>query len=277
MTHQVYKLSAFPKEKHGGNKAGVVVYADALSTDQKQQIAAKIGFSETAFVSKSDIADFKVEFFTPNSEVDLCGHATIATFNQLRNLGIISTGIYTQETKVGVLELKVEEDFVYMTQNTPLFLDEISFVKVNECFYGDIDVNPELPIQIVSTGIKEIFLPMRNQEELDHLLPNFEKIVKLSKELDVIGIHAFTLDDEVDAYSRNFAPLVGIPEESATGTSNGALGCYLYRYQNQKNRYILRQGYSMNKPSEIITIVETEGDTITKVEVGGTAVLLEEE
>ena len=101
----VYKLSSFPKEGHGGNEAGVVLDADSLKDKEMLKIAKEVGFSETAFVSNSNVADFKVRFFTPVNEVSLCGHATIATFNLLRDKEIISPGIYTQETKAGILKL----------------------------------------------------------------------------------------------------------------------------------------------------------------------------
>jgi PhzF family phenazine biosynthesis protein len=104
MEIKVYTLNAFAKTDHGGNPAGVVLDPDSLSAHDMQKVAAKVGFSETAFVKKSNSADFKVVFFTPNGEVDLCGHATIATFYLLANKGIVQAGKYTQETKAGVLK-----------------------------------------------------------------------------------------------------------------------------------------------------------------------------
>lgn len=101
MDIKVYTLNAFAKTENGGNPAGVVLSADTLSPADMQKISAKAGFSETAFVKKSEIADFKVDFFTPNNQVDLCGHATIATFYMLANKDLIKAGTYTQETKAG--------------------------------------------------------------------------------------------------------------------------------------------------------------------------------
>jgi len=93
---------------------------------------------------------------------------------------------------------------------------------------------------------------------------------------NTIGIHVFSVDETVDAYGRNFAPVVGIDEESATGTSNGALSCYLYRYVTKKETYILRQGYSMNQPSELYSKLDLDGDEIAHVWVGGKAKIFEE-
>jgi len=270
----LYHVSAFPKTEFGGNKAGVYLEADELTEKEMKKIAHKVGYSETAFVMKSDIADFKVRFFTPTSEVDLCGHATIATFNLLRDLKIIKTGVHTQETKVGVLSLDVQENMVFMEQKPPTFYEEVDLKDINMCFRNKKFVHEDLPIQIVSTGLKEIFIPIKDVETLNKLKPNFEEIIALSVKYKVIGVHAFAVSEDVDAYGRNFAPYVGIDEESATGTSNGALSCYLSKYVIKKEEYILRQGYSMNLPSEIYSRIEYKDKNISKVFIGGTAKII---
>ena len=276
MDLHIYKLTSFPKVSYGGNEAGVVLGADLLNDKEMLKIASDVGFSETAFVSKSEVADYKVRFFTPIEEVSLCGHATIATFNLLRDEGLIKPGIYSQETKAGVLKLDVKENIVFMEQNNPIYGQIIEPVEVSNCFYNDEYVNMKLPIVILSTGMREIFLPINSVKKLNNLTPNIEEIIKLSNKYNVIGIHAFSVTkDEVDAYGRNFAPIVGIDEESATGTSNGALGCYLNKYVNtSKKEFILRQGYSMNKPSEIITKLVIQNGNINTVWVGGSAKII---
>ncbi len=274
MMSNLFRLTAFPKTPYGGNKAGVYLNADNLSDEEMQKIASHVGFSETAFVMKSDKSDFKVRFFTPKNEVPLCGHATIATYNLLRDLKEIKTGYYTQETKAGILKLDVMKHAIYMEQPKPIFSETIPEKEFYSVFarYEPAD---NLKPQIVSTGLREIFLPVKNREVLDSLKPLQTKILALSQKYDVIGVHAFCLDDEVDVYGRNFAPAVGINEESATGTSNGALGCYLYEHVTKKSIYVLRQGYSMEKPSEIITRLQIKDDVITSVWVGGSANILE--
>ncbi|HHQ0973038.1 TPA: PhzF family phenazine biosynthesis isomerase, partial [Listeria innocua] len=77
MNISVYVASAFSKNNNGGNKAGVVLNEPTLTTQQKMAIAKQLGYAETAFVTDSKIADYKLEYFTPKEEVDLCGHATI--------------------------------------------------------------------------------------------------------------------------------------------------------------------------------------------------------
>lgn len=267
---KLYRLTAFPKTAGGGNKAGVYLDADNLSEARMQKIAKEVGYSETAFVTESDRADFRVRFFTPVSEVDLCGHATIATFNLLRDLGRIVPGEYTQETKAGILRLSVREKRVFMEQIPPFFGSTVSRSELAACFIG-LEFAYDLEPRIVSTGLREIFIPVKSREALFQLQPDFDKIIDLCRKYDTIGMHVFALDVEADAYSRNFCPLVGVNEESATGTSNGALGCYLFAYHEPKRQYVLRQGYNMGLPSEIITRLEISDQKITGVWVGGTA------
>lgn len=272
----IYKLRAFPKTEDGGNKAGVVLQSDNLKTSEMQFIAEEIGYSETAFVSMSRIADFKVRFFTPTNEVNLCGHATIATFNLMRDLGVIIPGMYTQETKAGILKIRVKENEVYMQQNLPMFSKPMKKQDVMKCFINLDFMSDELPIVIGSTGLREIFLPVKSVGHLNNLKPFYKEIMLASMKFNVIGIHAFALGDDCDAYGRNFAPIVGIKEESATGTSNGALGCYLAKFNFPQESFTLRQGYSMNQPSEIYTNLTLKGKNIVDVWVGGTAKIISE-
>jgi PhzF family phenazine biosynthesis protein len=271
--NQLYKLSAFPKNDKGGNKAGVYLFADELSENEMQDIAKEVGFSETAFVSKSIKADFKVRFFSPSEEVDLCGHATIATFSLLRDLNYVGLGTYTQETKVGVLSIKVEKNYVFMQQKKPYFGKTIHNNNIKTCF-NNIDFDHRFTPQIVSTGLKEIFVGVKNLEVLNNLKPNLNTIEELLIQTDTVGMHVFCLDHEVDAYGRNFIPIFGIEEESATGTSNGALSCYLYQHHHKKNAFTLRQGYAMNQPSEIKTSLIIQNQKIVDVWVGGTAIII---
>jgi len=276
MGNLVYRVTAFTEDINGGNLAGVVLDADLLSEEEMQKIAKEIGYSETAFVMKSLKADFRLRFFTPVAEVDLCGHATIATFNLLRDLGVIQVGGYTQETKAGNLKLQIKDKHVYMEQNLPEYYELIDKKEIELCFKNPIlEYLSHTPIQIVSTGLRDIMMPVKDIESLLALKPNFDMIDQISRKYDVTGIHAFCLNtlNGGEAHARNFAPRYGINEESATGTSNGALACYLMKYMENKYNgdFIIEQGYSMNKPSKIMVRLKTIDHKITEVYVGGSA------
>jgi PhzF family phenazine biosynthesis protein len=279
MRVKVYVLDSFTKAKSGGNPAGVVLGADGFSESDMKRIAMMAGFPETAFIQQSDKADFKTRFFTPNSEVDLCGHATIAAFSMLAKMGIIKEGKYMQETKAGILDIELHEDGkIFMTQNPPRFFERADRKNVVRCLnISEKQLLPELPIQIVSTGLRDILVPIKNMKTLLSIRPNFEEISKISKKYHSIGFHVFTLETKFGstAHCRNFAPLYGIPEESATGTANGALGCYLFKHgvitKEQAGSLVFEQGYSIGRPSEILVKLDVEGNKIKQVKVGGIA------
>ncbi|MFP7358856.1 PhzF family phenazine biosynthesis protein [Kurthia gibsonii] len=284
MRVKVYTVNSFAKSINGGNPAGVVLNADGLSDVEMKKIAGVVGFSETAFVMKSDLADFMVRFFTPNEEVDFCGHATIAVFHTISSKGYIKSGRYSQETKAGILDVQVMEDLsIMMNQNIPSYHEIIEKQEIADSLNITVDEMLEnLPVQIVSTALRDILVPIKSLDILNSINPDFKKVENISSKYNTVGYHIFTLEslNESNAHCRNFAPLYGIPEESATGTSNGALACYLYKYGKLKHDHItnisIEQGYSMERPSEIKIALTTKEKEITEVRVGGIALNLSE-
>ena len=275
MKVKIYVVSAFCKGSSGGNRAGVVLFCNELTEEQKRAISNRLGYAETAFVTKSNQADFRLEYFTPKEEVLLCGHATIASFALLKNLAMLARDVHTIETKAGILSVSTTNDMVFMEQSKPQYFEILEQNEVVDCF--DMDCISEIyPIQIVSTGLRDIILPLRDEEALHSMNPNFESISELSRKYDVVGIHAFALSGD-RIICRNFAPLYDVPEESATGTANCALASYLYKHGiDRKNEYVIEQGYSLNSPSEIIVkLVESDGE-ISCVFVGGCGCIVKE-
>ncbi len=291
MQISTYTINAFAKTPGGGNPAGVVVHADNLSVNQMKKIAAFLRLSETAFVMKSNVADFEIRFFTPADEVDLCGHATIGAFSVLRDLRIIKPGFYSQQTKAGLLSVEVRPDgMVMMNQTTPDFGGFIGIEEIADSLNIPADILcAECPIQIVSTGLRDILVPVRTLDGLNAIRPDFHKVSAISKRFHAVGFHLFTMESlyHSTAHCRNLAPLYGIPEESATGTASGALACYLFRHRAVLERQygrsrdfddgglVFEQGYSMGRPSEIRASLRIEGDEILEVRVGGTAMDLQ--
>ncbi len=284
MKIKAFTLNSFAKSIEGGNPAAVVFNADNLSENDMKKIAGIIGFSETAYVMKSNLADFKVRFFTPAEEVDLCGHATVAVYCLLSSLGKIKPGRYTQETKAGILKVEVMEDMsIIMNQALPNFYETICKEEIADSLnISAYEIDEDLPVQIVSTGLRDIIVPIKNIDILSAIKPDFEKVAEISRKYNTVGYHMFTLEslNGSDAHCRNLAPLYGIPEESATGTANGALACYLFKYDkiNLKSteRIVIEQGYSMGKPSEIIASLAIQDKEVVEVMVGGKALNLSE-
>lgn len=273
---EVYVMSAFSKNNSGGNKAGVVIQDYKLDDQEKLNVASRLGYSETVFLSGAEQADIKLEYFTPKGEVSLCGHATIAAFSLLNSLSRLTKSNYTIETKSGMLNIAISKGgLVFMEQNNPTYYDQLEHSIFKNCFNIDY-IAKNLPIQIVSTGLRDILIPVDNTEHLKDLTPNFKAISDVSKKMNVVGIHAFTLvdDENVTAICRNFAPLFGINEESATGTSNCALACYLFKHDRKQKRYVFEQGHNLHALSRILVEVESKDDALLHVAVGGYGYLI---
>ena len=273
---KVEKVSAFSKDGKGGNPAGVVLEASTLTDKDMQAIAKNVGYSETAFVMPSEEADFKVRFFTPACEVDLCGHATIATFSTMILQGRVESGQIVQETKAGLLKLNLQVDgLVTMQQARPAFYEKPDGEEILRSLGLSLDAKAEnLSTQVVSTGLRDIFIPLKSRAHLKGIKADFSRIKEISRKYDVSGYHVFTLDapEGFTAACRNFAPLYDIPEESATGTSSGALAAYLWHngvVKETEMKFI--QGVEMGSPSEISARLLVDGNDIEEVWVGGKA------
>lgn len=272
---EVYVVNAFVADNQGGNPAGVVLNGAALSVPQMQAIAADLGYSETAFVLPSEQADFRVRFFTPNSEVEFCGHATVGVFATLFHLGKITAGDYSQQTGAGVLAVTVsDEGRVTMSQTLPQFGEEFSAQELAPL----LGLNAEsilatgLPVKAVSTGLMDVIVPVGDEKQLLQITPDFEAIRAFNAQTGTLAIHVFALtptESDISARCRNFAPSLGIEEESATGSAAGALAAYLHLFQGGKYRYLFEQGEVMQRRSLLWASVESDQDVISAVCVGG--------
>lgn len=273
---KVYVASAFCLNNSGGNKAGVVLYEDKLTVREKMDIASRLGYAETAYITKSGVADYKIEYFTPAEEVPLCGHATIAAFGVLNYLKYLDRSSYTIETKSGILNVYLEDGKIFMEQNVPMFYECISANEIVTSF--DIEcIDKNIDIQIVSTGLRDILIPIKDEVLLNKLVPNFDYITDISKKYNVVGYHLYTFNND-RVICRNFAPLYEVNEESATGTSNCALAGLLFKKLNiKKNLYIFEQGYSLNQPSSILVKINSSDNiNIDNIYVGGNSIFIEE-
>lgn len=281
---------AFTDTLFGGNPAGVVLLPEGENFPSDEimlSTAAELRYSETAFVKQLSPNEFNIRYFTPAAEVDLCGHATIASFYCLMSSGIISSDCHcVNHTLAGDINIEIKDAFVMMDMAAPKFigiLDKpVEIDRLYETMGSEYDASIGMYPMIISTGLPDIMLPVKTQAELNALAPNMAALSKLSEEYKVTGVHAFTLDSigGVTAHCRNFAPLYDIDEEAATGTSNGALTYYLYLNKaiESKAKCRIIQGEAMNRPSVILTEIDAEtgndGSFDCTVKVGGRAVIL---
>lgn len=285
----IYVVDAFTTKPNTGNRAGVVLDADHLTTQEMQDIAAFAGYSETAFVlsPKDQSHDIHVRYFTPTNEVPICGHATIATHFLRATTGHPSDYPLIAKTGAGHLPVSIfgspEELLVKMTQGRVEFLPPFnesqrtelaSALGVSESDFAD------LPIQVVTTGHSKVMVPMRSRSKLDGLTPNNEKLKAISAEIGCNGFFPFVLEgsrQEPITYGRMFAPAIGINEDPVTGNANGPAGAYLVHYNliecDQKVTYWGYQGLAIQKPGRVLVTVE-KTDSILHVSIAGQAVLV---
>jgi len=277
----VYIVRAFCRDHLGGNPAGVVL-EQGFTTAQMQAIAKNLNFSETIFLSKIGPTLYKALYFTPTSSIDFCGHATVAAFGVLRQINHLKDEVYQVEVPTGLCEITFDDSLIFLSQLLPVFgqvIPEEEIASVLGISVSDIQSTCLKP-QIVSTGLRDIFVPVATQDCLFAIRPNYEQITKLSEKYDAIGLHVFSLESSektTTAFCRNFAPRYGIPEESATGSSNGALGCYLFQQgilmPNDMHRLLFKQGDSLNAPSNIYVQLVIKNERIKKVECGGEIII----
>ncbi|GAB6280259.1 MAG: PhzF family phenazine biosynthesis protein [Thermovirga sp.] len=287
-TIQIKQVDAFTEMPFGGNPAGVVTEACSLSGERMQMIAREMNLSETAFVTPSDKADFRVRFFTPGSEVDLCGHATIGSFHALHEEGRLDSGrsVFTQETKAGVLE--VERSFVdgrpvfMMTQAKPRFEDigasrgEIAgLLRVDESELLDA-----APLN-VSTGLWWFVVGLKRLETIRNLKPDFTAMSDFSERHDLGGMIPFclqALDPEAALHMRAFAPFAGINEDPVCGTGNGCAGAFIGHHRlvkfDDEIDLVSEAGYEVHRPGRVFISLRREAGEVSRVKVGGSAVTI---
>ena len=277
-TRRALLVDAFAAEPLAGNAAGVVPDAAGLSEGQMRAVAAELGASETAFLTPGDgDADDRLRYFSPATEVDLCGHATIATYGALFAEGAIDGGERTLDTNVGDLAVAVDDDgTVWMRQQAPT----VEVVDVDAGRLGAAlgidpaalrDVGADLPAAVASTGLPFLVVPVNFFERLGEADPDDEAIERLSAEFDAAGVYAFTFDalrGDSTLHGRAFVPSLGISEDPVTGTASGAVGGYLRHVDafdgDEPDEMAFEQGHFLDRPGHVRVRVEEDG-----VRVGG--------
>ena len=282
-TIQAQIVNGFVTGGIGGNPAGVVLDADELSENEMLRIAANIGLSETAFVSSSDTEGFKLDFFTPNRRIAHCGHATIATFSYLAELGRISEGETSKETVDGPRRISIKNGAAYMEQLAPQYRmpgdwakDDVRMADfIQSLGITESDLDSSIGPILVNTGNSFIVVGVKDGASLRNLKPDFDLISVISEKLDLIGYYVFTTDSNAtdkDATTRMFAPRYAIEEESATGMAAGPLACVLHDHLHiEKDTFLLEQGRFMEpaSPSLITVELSVENGEIQNLMAGG--------
>lgn len=290
-TIRIYQVDAFTTEKFQGNPAGVVPNADGLTEAQMQAIAREMHNSETAFVLSPTASDHDmwVRFFTPTTEVPVCGHATIATHYVLGHEKNLPSCTVIQKTGAGLLPVEIVKETpnnrVIMTQGAISYSDPLAGTEYHDLLValglqaGDLD--ERCPVQVVSTGHSKVLIGIQSRQVLHMLRPDLAALTALSKKIDCNGYFVFTLDSEESllAHGRMFAPAIGVPEDPVTGNANGPLGAYLVLNRlvspaGSVFRFRAKQGEAIGRPGIVEVEVRLEDGIPVQVRVGGQAVIV---
>jgi len=269
-------VDAFTDEPLAGNAAGVVPDGEGLHDEAMQAIARELAVSETAFLLPSDRADRRVRYFTPTQEIDLCGHATIASHVHLFEDGVVDAGTHSLETNVGVLEIEIEEDgTVWMTQDDPeIRRVDLDYERVAGALGVDLagltELEDELSMAVSSTGVPFLLVPAAYLENVGEADPDVAAVEELCEAVEATGVYLYTFDAlEADStlHGRAFVPLAGVPEDPVTGTASGAVAAYLDHVgafdRDFPDELVLEQGHFVDRPGRVRVRVEDE------VRVGG--------
>lgn len=284
---QVLRYAAFADRPDGGNPAGVVLDASGMDDDAMQAVAARVGYSETAFLVPEAPAGnppagrpvYSVRYFSPEVEVPFCGHATIASAVALAERD--GGGSFELRARAGrlALETRVDGDGRILASletvapaSHPVAANDVDAALAALGWHvGDLD--PALPPRVAFAGARHLLLAARRRDRLAELDYDYEALRSVALRLDLITVALIWRQDELTFHARNLGPSIGIVEDPATGAAAGALGGYLAELGDvtPPARLTILQGEDMGRPSRLVVEIDPAR---TGVLVSGSAVRL---
>jgi PhzF family phenazine biosynthesis protein len=286
---RIRQVDAFTQQPHAGNPAGVVVDGDTLSESHMQSIAREMSLSETAFVLSSTKpgADLRIRWFTPTTEVPLCGHATVASFHVLAEdgkFGMTGPGTYSfnLETASGILPVAVEKaaggTAVMLGMKIATF-EKAAHLKIDLLRVLNIAM-AEFETEIPLMRHDCLYVPVRRLHTLFTMKPNFLAIANFLATRNLQGMCVYTLETierDSSVHSRFFDPNSGINEDPVTGSAHAPLAVLLYengvlRADGDRCRFQAEQGDAMGRRGRVTVELVLEAGKPSSVMVGGHAV-----
>lgn len=282
---QVDAFTATPLE---GNACAIVYNAEGLDDSQMMKIAHEMGLSETAFVFPSDHADFKLRFFSAVEEVPLAGHPTIATMHSLLETGRIkkdnvrlqiTLGLTAGTIQVDVEDAHATHPLIHMHLLKPRFGDTYPPSDILPLFgLSEDDLLPGARIQTVNTGSPQLMIPLRDLETLRRARFNINPYIKLRDSADFMSPHLFCLQgftSDGDTAARHFFPPPDIMEDPFTGSGNGNMAAYIWRYGLlDRSSFVAEQGHTVGRAGQAQLEVTGSPEAIERVTIPGRAVTI---
>ena len=228
MAIKLFQVDAFTEKPFKGNPAAVCILEKEMNSEWMQLLAKEMNLSETAFVLRKG-KNFSLRWFTPKVEVNLCGHATLATAHILFENGYLSDSeIATFDTKSGIL--KAKKDGIWIVLDFPII--PVEQIEIPD----DLEEALGTKIKFMGKSRENFFVEIESEEILKNLCPNFEKLNKY----DTHGFIVTARSKSFDFVSRFFAPQVGINEDPVTGSAHSSLFPYWQKIL-QKSKFLAFQ------------------------------------
>ena len=261
------QVDVFTKLPFQGNPVAVVIGAEGLETEAMQRIANWTNLSETTFLLKSAVADYKLRIFTPRMELPFAGHPTIGSAHAALEAGWVPKKTrLTQECGAGIMQLEVRDGRIAVRAPAA----KIS--AVNE----PIGVPVISAAERIDVGAVWVIAEVADAKVLAALRPDVPAVTRLSEKLGLAGITVFAKSDDCLAaiHVRSFAPAHGIAEDPVCGTGNVAVAAYLRRHGRLElfgASYVARQGAQCGRDGRVYMRVDGEaiylgGDAVTCVD-----------
>jgi trans-2,3-dihydro-3-hydroxyanthranilate isomerase len=289
MSYEFLVVNSFTSLPFGGNPAAVFPNAENLSKDSMQRIAKQLNLVETVFITGTslDQADFRLRYFTPNEELPVAGHPTIAAIRALIEVGDIDLSqrkTFNIVTAAGKQAISIDgsndDPVVVMKQPKPEYYPIIQDRQIIANILGitELDLISDLPIHPINTGLGHIIVPVRSLKALMAIRRDIQPLRAICEQYGMREIQAFTFEtyeEEADLHTRNICPREGI-EDPGCGIGNGALGAYLlkHRFKEQLNLHLkAEQGVVVNMPC-LINIYGSYSKEEIDIAVGGSGIVM---
>lgn len=281
-THPVHTVDVFARGRHTGNQLAVVRRASDFESEEMQRIALEMNYSETTFIRGTEPGEdgYRVRIYTPQAELPFAGHPTLGTAYVVREYvadGAPDTVVL--DLDVGPIPVTVKAgpdgDGVYwMDQVHPVFGETIDAARAAELTgLGEDRIDADHVSQVVSTGVPTLLVPLTSLEAVRDAAVNDSSYEEFVADREVKAVLVFapeTINHGNDLHVRMFAPALGVPEDPATGSSNGSLAGYLSHYKYFESPDVeatVEQGYEIDRPS--LLYLEARGGEDIDVSVGG--------
>lgn len=271
MTIEVLRYTAFSTDPAGGNPAGVVLDASDLGDQDMQRIAKEVGYSETAFLTRTADRAYRVRYFSPLAEVDFCGHATIATSVALAER--IGAGPLVFRTNTGDVAIETAPGTATLTSvaphSRPATATEIA-ETLSALRWQHSDLDPNFPARVAYAGNDHLMLAAVSRTRLATLDYDFDALASIMRAAGWTTVHLFFADGPMRFQARDPFPVGGVVEDPATGAAAAAFGGYLRDIgYADSGKIIVEQGVDLGRPSRLE--VDLDPDT-TGIRVTGAAV-----